>query len=496
MKRWLPRLVTSIFVVYVGSAILRPAPSTGGFDLDGFGRLPISLNGRVQPIDSAARLALLQLRGTVTVTEGPPRGWQVWKAADGLNAIEWLLEALTRPDAADTRKIFRIPDAAVRATAIEVQAAGTPPIYYSYKDLQPRVKEVHDQVARAGQVKPADRTPTDRAWLKLRDDLVVYERLKNSLQPNSFLQEQAAGQSVGFDFGARLASYDADMRAAIAARRDGKKDGLDKATEERIVAFVRPFVGLSRAALLSLLPPVDPERGRDRWLNTGAALVGSSRTGVFPASLTFFARMGAAYAQGNADDFNIQLSTYQKWLTGRGWTPEVSRARTESFYSHFQPLVRALAVYLVVLSLVIASMIGRSTTLYRTAAMLLGLAGALHMTGILFDMMLQGTLPVTNLYSAIVSGGIIAVFISAALERKYRNGLGLVAASLAGLWTVVGAHGLAPGGIAALAAEAIDAGLLLAACVAALTLWFGLRPLQPFARASDLSDVATRVFPT
>ena len=57
----------SIFLIYVAAAMLPLARTRAGYDLTGFGRLPVRVNARVQPIDSAARVGLLQIRGTVTV---------------------------------------------------------------------------------------------------------------------------------------------------------------------------------------------------------------------------------------------------------------------------------------------------------------------------------------------------------------------------------------------------------------------------------------------
>ena len=485
MKRWLPGAVITIFLVYVAVAIVRPTPSAGEFDVSRFGRLPVEVSGRVQPIDSAARVALLQIRGTVTVPGDGGGSWQLWNRPPALSATEWLLEIMTKPDAADTRRIFRIPDAAVRAVALEVAPATAAAGYYSFKDLQPRLKQIGEQVARVWKEKSANTAASDREWLKLRDSLVLYERLKNTLQPNSFLQDAAGGKPLDYDFGAELASYLSGLRTVIAARQEGKTDAVvDKPTEERAVAFVRPFVGVARTALISLVPPSDPGRGGDRWVTTGAALVGSARTGTFPAPLSFFARMSAAYATGKADEFNRQLTNHEKWLATRGLASDLRKAGTESFYNAFQPFIRALAIYLMVLLLGVASMVRRSATLYRCAAMLLVLASALHVTGILFDMMLQGTLPVTNVYSAIICAGGITVLISAALERKYRNGVGLIAAAIVGLGTLAGAHSMAPGGTGALAAEVFDAGFWLAAIGTLLLLLFGLRPPRASARWS------------
>ena len=466
MKRSLPWVVVTIFVVYVAVAIFRPSQSTGGFDTRGFGRLPIWLGGRVQPIDSAGRLALLQIRGTASVPQTDRRWWHVWERAPELGATEWLLEVLAKPDAADARQIFRIDNAAVRVGALPAPPESPVQSYYSFKDLHPRVKEIGEQVARASKVKSADLTAADRGWLKLRNALFCMNGLKNTLQPNSFLQQETAGRAIDYDFGARFRTPRGGSRAAPPPCGQVRR----KASTEEAgpVRFVQPCAG-SRAALLSIVPPTEPERGRDRWTNTGAALVGSSRTGTFPAPLSFFAHMSAAYARGDTEAFNGQLASYEKWLEARGLTPEVRRAGTESFYNDFQPLVRAFAVYVVVLAFAIVAIISRSTTLYRTSAMLVVVAAALHATGILFDMMLQGTLPITNVYSGIVCAGLVAVLAGAAPRRKWLEWYRLLQRRSSDQ-PLIGAHGVAPGGLSALFAEALDIAFWLAAVVTLLAL--------------------------
>src|SRR5690242_8883176 len=97
MKKWLPWIFVAVFAAWFLSGMRSPAPKNG-FDLVGFGRLPVLLNGRIQPFDSVARNALLSMSGKsiVRVKGGP-----------SLSPTEWLLEAMTKPDLANTRKIFR-----------------------------------------------------------------------------------------------------------------------------------------------------------------------------------------------------------------------------------------------------------------------------------------------------------------------------------------------------------------------------------------------------
>jgi hypothetical protein len=199
--------------------------------------------------------------------------------------------------------------------------------------------------------------------------------------------------------------------------------------------------------------------------------------------------MSGAYASGKADEFNRELANYQKWLAARRLTSEVRRAGTEFFYNGFQPFVRALAIYLVVFVFAVAAMIVRSTTIYRCAAMLLVPGAALHVTGILFDMMLRGTLPVTNVYSAVICAGGIGVLSSAALERQYRNGFGLIAAAAIGLGTLAGAHGIAPGGASRLAIEVFDAEFSLAAAATAIAVALAQRSRFSRYRASTREAV-------
>lgn len=437
MKRFLPWIILGVFLIHVAAAMPRPRRSSEGFDLSEFGCLPVLMNGRVQPIDSVARLGLLQIRNAVTVPqERPPRM---------LDATEWLLEVLTKPDLADTRKIFLVDEPPLVA-ALGLEAG---PTYYAFKALEPKLGEIGKQTARISRIKATSRAAWEQECLKLRNALVIYERLKNSLQPNSFLQHEAEGKPIDYDLGALVAQYQVDLRSGVAAavaREHGRKQELDTATEQRMREFARPFLSVSRVGLLSIIPPADPARARDRWQNIGTILVDSARTGQLPAPVAHFAAMSSAFAQGKPMEFNGEVAKYRQWLTAKGLEPEASKARSEFFNNRFQPFVRATGIYLVATILACASLRKRSTVLYRTAAALVILAWVVHTVGLLFDMMLEGRPPMTNVYSSIIFAGWGVVLLGVGVERLWRNGIGMVTAALAGLTTLIVAHSLAPGG--------------------------------------------------
>src|SRR6476660_9300886 len=73
-----------------------------------FGRLPVLMNGRVQPFDSVARNTLLQIRSTGDVPLEEVPSWKFWHHPKKLKSTEWLLEVFFKPETEDTRPIFLI----------------------------------------------------------------------------------------------------------------------------------------------------------------------------------------------------------------------------------------------------------------------------------------------------------------------------------------------------------------------------------------------------
>ena len=109
MKKWVPWILVASFVAWIVGAMI-PVQEKEGFQYSAFGKLPVLLNGRVQPFDSVARNALLDIHGTQTVR--PSAG-----ATDKtiLGPMEWLLEAMAKPEEADKRRIFRLENQQLRA---------------------------------------------------------------------------------------------------------------------------------------------------------------------------------------------------------------------------------------------------------------------------------------------------------------------------------------------------------------------------------------------
>jgi hypothetical protein len=274
-KALVPWIVCGIFVVYLAASAL-PVLSGNGFDVTAFGRLPVLANGRVQPFDSVARTTLLQIRGPVTPLidglKAPPARPAM------IDPTVWLLEVLAKPDTADTRRIFPIKSRELLGKLQLAPGRGTN--YYAFNDLGAKSSEIQKQHAQIPNTKASDRAQWQEELIALREKLMLYERLKNSLAPNSRLQQDAKGKPVTFDFAGELAKYQVDLAEALrvdVGRRSGSAERLDVPTEMRIRTFSALFQFVSRMGVLSMVPRSNTPGSSKDWSNIGSLLVKSAQ---------------------------------------------------------------------------------------------------------------------------------------------------------------------------------------------------------------------------
>src|SRR5206468_12656490 len=153
----LPWCLLALFATEI-VAILMPKKD-GEFHEREFGRLPVLLNGRIQPFDSVARNSLLQIRSTGDVPLEEVPSWKFWHHAKKLKATEWLLEVMARPEVADTRPIFLIHHSELLGE-LKLQDKGVEKSglrYYTFEQLKPLISEIGDQSTKAGEVKEEQR---------------------------------------------------------------------------------------------------------------------------------------------------------------------------------------------------------------------------------------------------------------------------------------------------------------------------------------------------
>ena len=176
-QRYLPWGVVALGVVYLAYCAM-PARPTTPFDLEGFGTLPVTYGGRVQPLDSLARNSLLIISGRQTFKEEMPNGSTVTQPA-----IKWLLDVLTvdspnldlseeAKGAVWHQKVFRIENDQVLALMGLTARDG---LRYSLAELQPHIATLESRYFEAKNKDKRDLV--DEKISELRNHLNLFQEL-------------------------------------------------------------------------------------------------------------------------------------------------------------------------------------------------------------------------------------------------------------------------------------------------------------------------------
>jgi len=469
--KWLWKTLPWAFAALFATEILvvMLPKKDGEFHLREFGRLPVLLEGRVQPLDSVGRNALLQMRSTGDLPLEQVPSWKFWHHPKKLRSTEWLLEAMTRPELADTRPIFLIHHSELLGE-LNLQDKGVEKSglrYYTFNELRPMLRTVSDQARRASEMKGEQQTSFHKQVSKLANALMLYQRLKVSLQPE------------GADhFDAQLAEFEKNLGPAQKAAHESQNgEGLDNEALRKVAGPVRQFQMMAQYGYPLIAPPLDPARNGE-WKNAGASLLDSFQTGSVHPAMKHFAAMAAGYRHQRAADFNRAVAEYKQWLEPK-FPREVAKGRAEFYYNNVKAFLHATIIYIsalvlamgAVLSLTIAPALSES--LRRSAFYLVIIAGLVHTFGLVFRMVLEGRPPVTNLYSSAVFIGWGTMIGGIILERIYRFGIGSIVASFVGFVTLLIAHNLALGGdTMAMLRAVLDTNFWLATHVVVITLGY------------------------
>jgi ABC-type transport system involved in cytochrome c biogenesis permease subunit len=460
-RRWLPWAITGFFALWI-IGNLRPQPVKSPFHVDEFGKLPAVLEGRIQPLDSVARNTLLVMRGKQTLALEPEATMGSMEKAfktKRMPAMEWLLEAMTRPEQADARKLFRIDHPELKSLlklAPEEKHFSFNEIFANREALQKEANRIQDN-----KIDPAVQTPFEKAVVRVHFAVMTYFRLKNSLQPEG-----------AKDFAGEVAQFNEAIPKGLEALK--KNQAGQEFNEEDLSALARYFKlyeNLPRLAYPFIIPPTDPSN-KDGWANIGASLKEAVRAGnVHPAALAY-SQMATAYANNEPEKFNKAVADYQGYLQ-KDFSKFLTKANHESFFNHYAPFIKSMTVYLVAFLFACAFWFVWKDWMRVTALRLALLALIVHSTGLIFRMYLEGRPPVTNLYSSAIFVGWGAVVLGLVLERIFRDGIGVVVSTLIGFTTLVIAHNLSlDGDTLKVLVAVLDTNIWLATHVVVITLGY------------------------
>jgi len=444
MKRFLPWIIFAVAAASIAGNWLPRKAANDDFELGRLGKIPVLVGGRVKPLDTVARNSLLIIHGKQELRlEGGKR----------LSAMQWLTDVLFNAPVADQYPVFVVQNADVLGLFGWQQSDRK---YFTFAEFTPFLKQIDEQATQSDKLEAVQRSAYQSAILNLRNGLSLYQRLKNSIQP-----EDAQ------NFASELHRFESTVPgAAKAARERSMGENFDKAKLDDVAAMIQRYERLSEMAYVLAVPPFGQE---NQWHSVGDSLLRSVGSGQIHPVVSEYAVISDSY---RADDRllfnqNVQLVADE---FAKAQPNATKRASFEFLFNRLQPFSQSMTLYVLAFLLACASWLGWSGVLRRSAFYILLLALAIHTFGLVSRMYLQERPPVTNLYSSAIFIGWGAVIVALILERIFRDGIGAACAGAIGFVTLIIAHHLAGSGDTLEMLQAVlDTNIWLATHVVAIT---------------------------
>jgi ABC-type transport system involved in cytochrome c biogenesis permease subunit len=444
MKRFVPLIVLIVAAGWIAGNWLPPKSETDDVDLAKFGKIPVLVGGRVKPLETVARNSLLIIHGKQELhLEG----------GHALTAMQWLTDVVFNAPVADGYPVFVVQNADVLGLFGWEQSDRK---YFSFAEFSPFLKQIDEQGAQSEKLEGVQRSAFQSAILNLRNSLVLYQRLKNSIQPGG-----------AQDFASELQAFVKSV--PVAAKAAGQREAgesFDKEKLNDVAELIQRYEKLAEMAYVLAVPPLGQN---GEWHSIGDSLLQSVASGKIHPIVSEYALIGDAYRVGDRSAFNQQVDVVSNWFAKEQPTA-TKRASFEFLFNRLQPFSQSMALYVLAFLLACFSWLGWSRVLNRSAFYLLLLALAIHTFGLVSRMYLQERPPVTNLYSSAIFIGWGAVIVSLILERIFRDGIGAACAGAIGFITLIIAHHLAGSGDTLEMLQAVlDTNIWLATHVVAIT---------------------------
>jgi hypothetical protein len=283
-------------------------PSTG-YDLDGFAKLPVVSNGRIQPLDSLARNRLLAIHGKQKLEDA--------------SSVAWLAELCFKPQAADQRPVFLIYHDDLLGLLELSQEDGK---YFSFIQIAPHLSKMADEAARIAVLKSQTWSTYEKALMGLWRNLGHYQQLRFSIaHPES-------------------AKLESDLTLLLEKAREALTE-TDAALIEAAAARMQVLKEWATQTDVFTQPP--PAGGKTtEWLKLPDSATASVATGSLHPSSLAYARLGDAWREGDVANFNSAVSTYQTWLKNNS-PSDLRKTAAETIFNNLAPFYVCMALYVV-----------------------------------------------------------------------------------------------------------------------------------------------------
>ena len=412
----------------------RPSKGLEARDLKAFAAIGVLHDGRVKPLETMARHVLLQ--------------WSGHDAYQGTPAISILAQIIFAPEKTGDLKLFRIDNPEV-AEALKIEPDKKR--RYTYRQIEPVLSTLQKLSMAADSVDDTKRNLVQKEILRTFGNIAAYLNLTRSLQfalPSaSLIVEMPETRSVlnlpsQAEAGPTVSFWELMERAPMMAQI---LDGINRDTGWEYSSVENEIVRLSRAmylqsqtgisSLLGIMP--NPDQA-NVWLSPSEVVATPALLQRLNPEVANLAGLVTAYRNGDAQTFETQATAFNASV--RRLAPddmEKTLFALEIFKNKVNPLFVAtvlfwIAMFTGFLFFLFARGRAAARWLYGITWTFAGLALFFLVASIVARIIIMRRPPVTSLFETFPFVAAVSISVALFLERRSRQGVALLAATLLG----------------------------------------------------------------
>lgn len=392
-----------------------------------FQSLPVLHDGRVKPLDTLARNELKQFSGKDHL--------------DDRSAISWMAETLFDPGSAVNEKIFKVENADVRHL-MELEERKKP--LYSYLELSSGLEKTFPVVEELLKSPKKNMSPEQKALLETHENALEYTQLLRSFSlllplnisvpPKWNTEMRGKGEEsikgpVTYLMLKKIDQPLVDRVKKIIAKKG--EDPSKYSNEEQATAMLSWQIRTIEDAaqnnnILKVIPDPSPEN-KGEWVAPWELIRSGKGSPATTATLELWSKLADSWQNGSDKEWTKTLKQLSH--------PDALRLKTEILYNSAKPFHMALLAFAASFALALLAL---SLTNFRRGWIIASVLAALlallaQGAGLACRIFLLERPPVGTLYESILFVGAVAPFFALVLERKLKNGLGVLLSGSIGI---------------------------------------------------------------
>ncbi len=401
--------------------------------------LPVLHDGRVMPLDTFARLHLLQFSGR--------------KTAGDKTALHWMAEVLFAPRLTLGDRVFVInhpevlDDIGVERTEAIPGKRKPSTRHFSYNHLRPGMEKLDALARQSAAMEESERGLVEKEALRVYGNIMAYRMLNHVFNyarpsPGLRIESPELRQKLGLAANAQLFSYlELKPFAGVlakeieAAQAAGSIESWTPSQQEAFVLASRMFAERNQHRDLPFhVLPAAPH-GTAEWLSPWEALHDENGDSALINAAADYAAVASAWVIGDVAKLREAADKVETFAVTRmqKQTRDVRFVRSETRFNRLAPFSRAKVFYVIAFLVSLGAMVSGHAKIRLAAWISLVPAITLHVAGIVWRVVLTGRPPVTNLYGTFLFVGLICLILALLAEATHKNGLGLFAGTFVAL---------------------------------------------------------------